>query len=95
MIGDIASSTPGADKLDVLKAVGQDSRVGTKCLMPGYGYGGPCFPRDNRALGWYAQSVGIEPFLPIATDKANKNHAVFMVEELLRTNREEVHMSII
>ena len=56
MIGDIADRTKGADKFDILKAVGQDSRIGDKCLMPGYGYGGPCFPRDNRALGWYAKS---------------------------------------
>jgi len=50
MIGDIADATPGADKYDILAAVGEDSRVGTKCILPGYGFGGPCFPRDNRAL---------------------------------------------
>lgn len=45
MIGDIADSTPGADKYDILGAVGADSRVGGKCLKPGFGFGGPCFPR--------------------------------------------------
>lgn len=50
MIGDIADRTPGADKEDILHAVGSDSRIGQKCLKPGYGFGGPCFPRDNRAL---------------------------------------------
>jgi len=45
MIGDIADNTPGADKLDILNAVGADSRIGLKCLRPGYGFGGPCFPR--------------------------------------------------
>jgi UDPglucose 6-dehydrogenase len=56
MIGDIADKTSGADKFDILAAVGHDSRIGTKCLLPGYGFGGPCFPRDNRARGWYAKS---------------------------------------
>lgn len=55
MIGDIADATPGADKNHILQAVGADSRVGTKYLRPGYGFGGPCFPRDNRALGGYAR----------------------------------------
>lgn len=45
MIGDIADATHGANKLDILRAVGADSRIGSKCLKPGYGFGGPCFPR--------------------------------------------------
>lgn len=74
MIGDIADRTPGADKNEVLGAVGKDSRVGSKYLRPGYGFGGPCFPRDNRALGGYAKSIGVQPLLPIATDDYNKMH---------------------
>ena len=58
MIGDISDQTPGADKYAILKAVGGDKRVGHLYLKPGYGFGGPCFPRDNRALGSYAALVG-------------------------------------
>ena len=74
MIGDVADLTPGADKFDILTAVGDDSRIGKKYLMPGYGFGGPCFPRDNRALGGYIKSIGIDPLIPEATDKSNKLH---------------------
>jgi len=45
MIGDIADATEDADKYEILKAVGEDSRIGGKYLLPGYGFGGPCFPR--------------------------------------------------
>jgi len=86
MIGDIADKTSGANKFDVLNAVGGDSRVGTKCLKPGYGFGGPCFPRDNRALGWYAKSVGIEPLLGLATDQYNKFHAQIMIKDMIEQN---------
>jgi UDPglucose 6-dehydrogenase len=55
MIGDMADLTEGADKHDILGAVGADTRIGHKYLRPGFGYGGPCFPRDNRALGAYAK----------------------------------------
>jgi UDPglucose 6-dehydrogenase len=48
MIGDIADMTEGADKVAIMKALGYDSRIGPKYSSPGYGYGGPCFPRDNR-----------------------------------------------
>lgn len=88
-IGDIADRTPGANGKDILKAVGADSRVGSKCLMPGYGFGGPCFPRDNRALGNYADSIGVKPLIPTATDESNKFHATVMAENLLREDKEE------
>jgi UDPglucose 6-dehydrogenase len=43
MIGDIADATPGANKMEILAAVGGYSRVGSKCILPGYGFGGPSF----------------------------------------------------
>jgi UDPglucose 6-dehydrogenase len=89
MIGDIADETPGADKFEILKAVGGDKRIGSLYLKPGYGFGGPCFPRDNRALGSYAQQVGIEPIIPAATDAANKLHTQYMIDELLALDRDE------
>ena len=83
MIGDIADATPGADKMDILAAVGGDSRVGGRCILPGYGFGGPCFPRDNRALGLYARKVGIEPEICDATDRYNRRHADIMTKSMI------------
>lgn len=88
-VGDIADRTTGADKFDILRAVGADTRIGSKYLLPGYGFGGPCFPRDNRALGNYAKSIGIEPLIPVATDNSNKLHAQIMAENFLREGKEE------
>lgn len=92
MIADIADKTPEADKSAILKAVGHDKRIGSLCLKPGYGFGGPCFPRDNRALGSYAQQCGVDPLIPRATDNANKLHAQFMTEQLLAENRSDEYV---
>lgn len=89
MIGDIADATAGADKYEILQAVGADSRVGGKCLRPGYGFGGPCFPRDNRALGGYAESVGVKPLISIATDEYNAIHTQTMIQQKLAEAKEE------
>lgn len=89
MIGDIADKTPGADKFVIMQAVGGDKRIGPLCLKPGYGFGGPCFPRDNRALGSYAQQIGIEPIIPQSTDISNKLHTQCMIEQLLKENLDE------
>jgi UDPglucose 6-dehydrogenase len=53
-------------------------------LKPGYGFGGPCFPRDNRAFGQYAESIGVEALLPRATDDYNRMHARYMADEFLK-----------
>ena len=36
--------------LRVLESVGLDSRIGTKFMLPGGPYSGPCLPRDNLSL---------------------------------------------
>lgn len=87
MIGDICDRTPGADKNLVLKAVGMDSRVGGKYLKPGYGFGGPCFPRDNRALGGHARDVGVDPIISDATDQYNKYHTKLQTEVLMNNGK--------
>ena len=73
MIGDI-SIRYNANPDTILKAVGTDSRIGGKYLKPGFGFGGPCFPRDNRALAKCAEEVGIDAIISKATDEMNKSH---------------------
>ncbi len=88
MIGDIADRSAGADKNDILKCVGADSRIGDKYLKPGYGYGGPCFPRDNRALAGHAQAVGVDAMIPLSTDSYNKYHTKLLAEKLKASDAE-------
>ena len=66
----------------VLSAIGGDSRVGKKYLGWGHGYGGPCFPRDNRALCLYSQRQGIPNRVGEATDQTNTSHLDFLVQTL-------------
>ena len=58
MIGDLAIKV-GAEPEKILAAIGSDSRIGNKYFKYGYGFGGPCFPRDNKAFGIFASDSGL------------------------------------
>jgi nucleotide sugar dehydrogenase len=87
-IGDLATRA-GAERDRVLDAVGGDGRIGRGCLRYGFGYGGPCFPRDNRALHFFAMQHDYNLFQAQATDEANRSHLAFQVGQYLRAHRED------
>ena len=90
MIGEVlALSKMEREISTVLKAIGSDSRVGNKYLGFGFGFGGPCFPRDNRAFAAYAKSVGVEHNIGTTTDNFNEAHADFIKEYVLYHNHDK------
>ena len=87
MMGDIMIKSGIKDEIDiVLSAIGGDTRVGKKYMKYGFGFGGPCLPRDNRALGHYAKNLGMELNLPLTVDEFNKEHAEFLKNYYITQN---------
>ena len=90
MIGEVLALSKMEREIDtVLKAIGSDSRIGNKYLGFGFGFGGPCFPRDNRAFAAYAKSVGVEHNIGTTTDNFNEAHAGFIKEYVLYQNHDK------
>lgn len=71
MLAEICDKLPGADVDVVSTAVGSDSRIGAKYIKGAIGYGGPCFPRDNKAFAALGRSLGACCDIAEATDKIN------------------------
>ena len=69
----------GADVNMVRKGIGSDSRIGTKFLYPGCGYGGSCFPKDVKALIKTAEKSGYTMNVLKAVEEVNdlQKHLVF------------------
>lgn len=62
----------GANVDTVLNAIGDDKRIGRGYLKAGGSFGGPCFPRDNRA---FQQAAGGVPTLATEVESLNALHA--------------------
>ena len=90
MLGDVLHQAGCGDEVNtVLTAVGTDSRIGRKYLGYGFGYGGPCLPRDNRSFASFAKKVGLKYNLGTVTDEINNQHAKFVCDyfEKMNSNR--------
>ena len=72
----------GADVNMVRKGIGADTRIGSKFLYPGCGYGGSCFPKDVKALIKTAEKNGYEMQVLKAVEKVNENQKVVLFNKL-------------
>jgi len=87
MVGEVMSLAGLDDEIShVLNAIGADTRVGSKYLKYGYGFGGPCLPRDNRSFAAYAKKLGLEYNLGKTTDDFNSEHARFLQNYFIKKN---------
>ena len=66
------SEAVGANAKDVLFGMGMDSRIGSRFLEPGPGWGGSCFPKDVRALRVTAEDNAISMSLLSAAIESNE-----------------------
>jgi UDPglucose 6-dehydrogenase len=84
-IGDIVVRAGGTPS-KVLNAIGSDTRVGKKFLRWGHGFGGPCLPRDNRALCAFADTLDFKHSIGITTDNSNKLHVHNLADFVVAKN---------
>ena len=72
----------GADVNMVRKGIGADTRIGSKFLYPGCGYGGSCFPKDVKALIKTAETNGYNMRVLKAVEEVNEAQKKRLFEKL-------------
>jgi UDPglucose 6-dehydrogenase len=88
-LADLCERLPNGDVDSVTNALGKDRRIGKTFLRGAIGYGGPCFPRDNLALSFLAQSLGSEAEIAASVDRYNRKippNLCARLRPLLRAN---------
>ena len=72
----------GADVSMVRQGVGADTRIGSKFLYPGCGYGGSCFPKDVKALIKTADKAGYDMQVLKAVESVNESQKNLLFRKL-------------
>jgi nucleotide sugar dehydrogenase len=71
-----------ADVDEIAHALGLDSRISSKFLQAGVGWGGSCFGKDVEALAATARAHGQEPLMLEAAQKVNQHQRQRLVRKL-------------
>jgi UDPglucose 6-dehydrogenase len=72
----------GADVDMVRKGIGSDTRIGTKFIYPGVGYGGSCFPKDVKALIKTASEYGYKMRVLQSVEDVNDDQKKIMFTKI-------------
>ena len=83
-INDIANlcEIVGADVDAVRRGIGSDTRIGSKFIYPGTGYGGSCFPKDVQALIRTADENGYSLDILKAVESVNYRQKTILFRKI-------------
>lgn len=73
----------GADISMVRRGIGSDTRIGSKFLYAGCGYGGSCFPKDVKAIIKTGQKSGYKLELLEAVENVNEKQKHILFNKLM------------
>jgi len=75
------SEIPGADVDRITEALSH--RMGKRFFKGAVPYGGPCWPRDNKALSAFLDLIGTPSTMPKSVDTFNGEHALYLLRKVL------------
>ena len=73
----------GGDVQDVARGIGLDTRIGSKFLQAGPGFGGSCFPKDTSAMADIGRRYGYELQIIEAVLRVNDGIKQRMVQKVV------------
>lgn len=80
MLFSLCSEVPDADVDIITGALGH--RMGRRFFKGAVPYGGPCWPRDNRALAVFMDAVGVPSVMPRTVDISNEEHGKYILRKI-------------
>lgn len=82
-VSDMCEALDG-DIRDVGQAMGLDTRIGSRFLQPGPGFGGSCFPKDTKAFVRMGQECGVPQRIVEAVVEGNEARKLSLIDTVRR-----------
>ena len=79
-ISELSENSKNTSAAKILDTIGQDKRVGKAYMKVGTRFSGPCFPRDNKALGNFAYNIGVKNDFPKLIDNINYRQTTRLIK---------------
>ena len=95
ILASFCENVPGGNVDVVSDALGMDKRIGRRYLTGGFGYGGPCFPRDNVALDFLGRSLSVNTDILHTNDAFNRSLSPRYVEKLQPYLRKNASVAVL
>jgi len=93
MLLSACSEVPGANVDRITEALAH--RMGRRFFKGAVPYGGPCWPRDNKALAAFMEAIHTPSRLPRAVDLFNDDHGQYVLRKILSVARVGVRVGIL
>lgn len=95
MLARICENTHGAN-VDVISSIlKDDSSIGGKRLIGSIGYGGPCYPRDNKALAFFSRKIGVSADLAESTHLYNEQQTQYLANLVKKYSKKNETIGIL
>jgi UDPglucose 6-dehydrogenase len=94
-LSEVCEKVPAANATEILRIIGGDRRIGRAFLNPGLGYGGPCFPRDNRAFSVFAEQFDEDAVLAKSTDSINNRHLEHLIKDIKKIEPDRCKIAVL
>ncbi|MGH7660524.1 MAG: nucleotide sugar dehydrogenase [Vulcanimicrobiaceae bacterium] len=87
MLFAVCSEVPDANVDRITGALSY--RMGQRFFKGAVPYGGPCWPRDNRALAVFMDAIGVPSIVPRTIDLSNAEHGMYVLRKVLEQARRD------
>lgn len=87
------NETPGANVDRITEALSH--RMGKRFFKGAVPFGGPCWPRDNKALSLFLDAIDVSNRMPSNVDLFNEEHGRYILRKILEHSQEGDKVSVI
>lgn len=70
-------------------------RMGKRFFKGAIPFGGPCWPRDNKALSTFLDAIGVPSRMPSNVDLFNEEHGAYILRKILEVSKPDNKIGIL